>query len=88
MTLTYPLRLTDENDYVVFTHRKYRTNIKGGNINQSENAPADANASIRLYMPNSTPQANYGNSWNSSGDTFAGPFGELRKMLCLKAVPW
>ena len=73
--LKYPNNLNEgQTDYVSFTHRKYRSNSQGGGA-----AAPGTGQRIVLYMPNSTPVANYGNSWNSTGQNFDGPLGILKK---------
>ena len=73
--LKYPNNLNEgQTDYVSFTHRKYRANSEGGGA-----AAPGSGERIVLYMPNSTPTANYGNSWNSSGQNFDGPLGIIKK---------
>jgi hypothetical protein len=75
--LKYPNNLNEgQTDYVSFTHREYKNNSKGGGV-----AAPGTGERIVLYMPNSTPVANYGNSWGNSGQTFDGPIGLLKKKM-------
>ena len=79
--LKYPNNLNEgQTDYVSFTHRAYRTNGKFGDTTGGDRSSPPGNGQrIVLYMPNSTPVANYGNSWGNSGNKFDGPIGILKK---------
>ena len=76
--LKYPQRLNEnETDFVRFQHSEYRTNSKYSGNGPRPQAP-NTTEGIVLYMPNSTPPAAYGNSWNNTGDLLRGPLGQLR----------
>ena len=86
MTLSYPLDIDINNDWVTFNHRPYRSNSESGFQGSSPpNAHApNTNQGIKLYMPNSTPPASQGNSW--SDRPFEGPKGELMKSMAGSAA--
>lgn len=79
MSLSYPLHVNQgSNDYVLFQAHEYRSNNaypgqgagnKGGTSGPPMGKP------IILYMPNSTPQVNNGQSWSEK--SFEGPLGQL-----------
>lgn len=82
MSLSYPIHVNDgNNDYVLFQAHQYRSNNaypgqggnKGGTSGPAEGQP------IILYMPNSTPQVDNGQSWNQK--SFVGPLGSLKAGL-------
>ena len=82
MSLSYPIHVNDgSNDYVLFQAHQYRSNNaypgqggnKGGTSGPAEGQP------IILYMPNSTPQVDNGQSWNQK--SFVGPLGSLKAGL-------
>ena len=82
MSLSYPMGVNDgSNDYVLFQAHQYRSNNaypgqggnKGGTSGPAEGQP------IILYMPNSTPQVDNGQSWNQK--SFVGPLGALKAGL-------
>ena len=86
MTLSYPLDIDINNDWVTFNHRPYRSNSESGFQGSSPpkaHAP-NTNQGIKLYMPNSTPPASQGNSW--SDRPFEGPKGELMKSMAGSAA--
>ena len=75
-TIKYPVDLdTQRNDYIKFTHFKYSINddLKKGAIPPR----GDDSKDIILYMPNTTPATEYGQS--ATYQTFAGPMGRLIK---------
>jgi len=75
----------DTSDYVRFRHREWRANRSVGGDNNWELAdneaspPTSTDDDIILYMPNSTPQASYGQNWQQQ--SFAGPLGGLKRGL-------
>ena len=85
-SLTYPKSLRAEDlDYVDFGWMEYapnNTTNKYG-ITLSDNPVL---GSIRLYMPESTPAMQIGNSWNTPGGDFSGPYGKLKLQLAAKAA--
>lgn len=85
-TLTYPKSLRAEDlDYVDFGWMKYApNNVKNNKGKMLSDNPVLG--SIRLYMPESTPAMQLGNSWNTPGGDFSGPLGKLKLQL-LAAKP-
>lgn len=86
MTLSYPLDIDINNDWVTFNHRPYRSNSESGFQGSSPpkaHAP-NTNQGIKLYMPNSTPPASQGNTWNDQN--FTGPKGDMMKSLAAGSV--
>ena len=82
MSLSYPIHVNDgSNDYVLFQAHQYRSNNaypgQGGNQGGTS-GPAEGQPII-LYMPNSTPQVDNGQSWNQK--SFVGPLGSLKAGL-------
>lgn len=84
----YPLNLpVDHTDFVYFTHQEYRTNASmpgnfGGSFGVGKGTPVDApnaNNTIRLYMPNSTPAITNSNEWGARN--FSGPIGRLSQRV-------
>jgi hypothetical protein len=76
--LSYPKDLDPKNlDYCSFTAAEYSSNISG-----QFNPPIHT---IVLYMPESTPPMEYGNTWNSK--SFAGPMGKIVKNLVAQTQP-
>lgn len=73
--LKYPDDLdTSRNDYIKFTHFKYQIN---DDLRQQYSPQQSGSNSIIMYMPNSTPATEYGQS--ATYQTFAGPMGRLVK---------
>lgn len=87
MSLSYPLHVNKGNDYVMFTAHQYRSNneFKGqGAANKGGVLPPAEGEPIVLYMPNSTPQVDNGQSWNQK--SFEGPLGMLTADLAVAAA--
>ena len=91
MTLRYPADFDASNspDYVQFRPLQYRANnatiaaqrlgTLGDIGNFGGGAPAAVGAQgVILYMPNSTPMMGNENNWGAT--SFAGPYGELKKL--------
>lgn len=79
--LKYPNDLNEtQSDSITFAHSPYRPNkdsggFFGGSGGQAS-VPANVSEMIRLYVPNSTPAINQGNSW--ARQDFAGELEQLR----------
>ena len=77
MILKYPADLdTQRNDYIQFSHFKYQINDEL----RSGLPPAEGNKII-LYMPNTTPATEYGQS--ATYQTFPGPIGSMVKKAAI-----
>ena len=81
-TIKYPADLdTNRNDFIKFKHFKYELNEKLKGRYDIERSPyalpprEDDSNDIVLYMPNSTPSTQYGQS--ATYQTFAGPLGNV-----------
>lgn len=82
MSLSYPIHVNDgNNDYVLFQAHQYRSNnaYPGQGSNQGATSGPAEGQPIILYMPNSTPQVDNGQSWNQK--SFVGPLGSLKAGL-------
>lgn len=95
--IRYPLELNENNnDYVSFTHFKYRTNrqITSGSsqvgffeddLGQDfEPPPESGSNTVHLYMPNSTPGMSSGQSW--ADQNLRGPLGQVQLDLVSAAM--
>ena len=81
MSLSYPLHVNQgTNDYVLFQAHEYRTNNEYAAQSNAGGVPGPPKGQpIVLYMPNSTPQVDNGQSWNQK--SFEGPLGALKADL-------
>jgi len=82
--LTYPKSLRSEDlDFVDFGWMEYAPN----NVPNNKGKTLSDNpvlGSIRLYMPESTPAMQIGNSWNTPGADLSGPYGKLKLELAAR----